>query len=465
MKKSKLFSLKNTFTKSSKTLHCPKKGGLCSEVVRKISAKKNEPKWMLDIRLKALENFKSKPLPKWGPNLSFLNIDRILYYLKPFKKQGKSWSDVPAEIKRTFEKLGVPQAEREHLAGLGAQYESEVIYHNLKKEWADKGVIFCDTDTALQKYPEIFKKYFGSVVPFSDNKFSALNTALWSGGSFIYVPKNVRVDIPLQAYFRINTNRLGQFERTLIIADEGSFVNYIEGCTASAFSKSSLHAAVVEVIAKRGARIRYSTLQNWSRNVSNLVTKRAVAYEGATVEWVDGNLGSGITMKYPAVLLKGEGAKAEILSIALATHEKQIQDAGAKAIHLASNTNSRIVSKSISSNGGRSSYRGVVKVMQNAKNCKSFVQCDALILDDKSQSDTYPYIDVRENEVDVGHEASVSQIDSEKLFYLMSRGLSKNEAQVLVVNGFIEPFVKTLPMEYAVEMNRLIEMEMEGSVG
>ncbi|MFH1643711.1 MAG: Fe-S cluster assembly protein SufB [bacterium] len=462
MKKIRL-PFKKKVSKKSKCIACPfssAEGGLCAEVVRKISAKKNEPKWMLDIRLQALEEFKSKPLPKWGPDLSFLNVDRIMFYLKPFKKQESSWELVPEYIKKTFEKLGVPQSEREHLAGLGAQYESEVVYHNLKKEWADKGVIFCDTDTALKKYPEIFKEYFCSIVPFTDNKFAALNTALWSGGSFIYIPKNVKIDIPLQAYLRINADRLGQFERTLIIADEGSFINYIEGCTASAYSKSCLHAAVVEVIAKKGSRIRYSTLQNWSRNVSNLVTKRAVAYENATVEWVDGNLGSGVTMKYPAVILKGENSKAEILSIAIATHEKQIQDAGAKVIHQASNTNSRIISKSISGNGGRSSYRGLVKIDENAKNCKSFVQCDALMLDDKSQSDTYPFIDVRNNEVNVGHEASVSQIDEEKLFYLMSRGLSAQEAKTFVVNGFIEPFVKTLPMEYAIEMNRLIEMEM-----
>jgi len=456
---------KRIFSQKLKASGCRGKQGLCNNVVRKISCKKLEPSWMLQHRLKALEYFKSRLLPCWGPDLSNLKIDKIMYYLKPFKRQESCWDCVPTQIKETFDELGVLQAEKEHLAGLGAQYESEMVYHNLKKEWSEKGVLFCSMDEALKKYPKIFKKYFGSVVPFQDNKFAALNGALWSGGSFVYVPKNVCVEIPLQAHFRINSQRLGQFERTLIVADEGSFVNYVEGCTAADHSVSSLHSAVVEIIVKKNARVRYTTIQNWSRNVYNLVTKRAHVYKDATIEWIDGNLGSGLTMKYPAVILKEPGAKAEILSIAMACHGNQIQDSGAKAIHLAENTSSRIISKSISSNGGRSSYRGMVKVAEAAKNCKSFVQCDALILDDKSRSDTYPYIDVKQPDVDVGHESSVSRIEEEKLFYLMSRGLSKNEAQVLIINGFIEPFVKTLPMEYAVEMNRLIEMEMEGSVG
>jgi len=458
-------SLKKIPLKRLSSSLCSGKKGLCSAVVKKISQAKQEAHWMLEYRLKALEYFKSKPLPCWGPNLNNLKIDKIMYYLKPFKKQETCWNCVPAPIKKTFDKLGIPQAEEKYLAGLGAQYESEMIYHNLKKKWTEKGVLFCSMDEALQKHPKILQKYFGTIIPFFDNKFSALNSALWSGGSFVYIPNNVHVDIPLHAHFRINSQRLGQFERTLIIAEEGSFVNYIEGCTAANYSYNSLHSAVVEIVVKKNARVRYTTIQNWSKNVHNLVTKRAHVYENATIEWIDGNLGSSLTMKYPCVILKEPGAKAEILSIAMACHDKQIQDAGAKAIHLAENTSSSIISKSISSNGGRSSYRGMVKIAKNAKNSKSFVQCDALILDNKSRSDTYPYIDVNQPEVDVGHEASVSKIQEEKLFYLMSRGLSKNEAQVLIVNGFIEPFVKTLPMEYAVEMNRLIEMEMEKSIG
>lgn len=439
--------------------------GLNEEIVKNISRKKNEPEWMTEFRLKALEIFQSKPMPKWGPNLSALDCNDIYYYIKPVENQVKSWDDVPSSIKYTFDRLGVPESERTVLAGMGAQYESEVVYHNLKEEWVKQGVVFLDTDSGLKEYPELFKKYFGTVVPSTDNKFAALNSAVWSGGSFVYIPKGVHVTMPLQTYFRINAEQMGQFERTLIIADEGSFVHYVEGCTAPMYKTSSLHSAVVEIIAMQGARVRYSTIQNWSLNVYNLVTKRAIAYRDAVVEWVDGNLGSGITMKYPSVILKEPGAKAEVLSVAMASAPGQIQDAGAKAIHLAPNTSSRIISKSISKNGGRCSYRGMVKVIKGAKNCKSFVQCDALILDEKSISDTYPYIDIAESDVEIGHEAKVSKIGDEQVFYLMSRGLSEHDAQTLIVSGFIEPFVKELPLEYAVEMNRLIAHEMEGSVG
>ena len=420
---------------------------------------------MLELRLKGLKNFEERPMQKWGPSLEALDTNDIYYYVKPVEKQERSWDDVPADIKKTFDRLGVPESERQHLAGLGAQYESEMVYHNLKKEWVDQGVIFVDTETGLREYPELFKKYFGTVIPFNDNKFAALNTAVWSGGSFVYIPKGVHVTAPLQTYFRINAEQMGQFERTLIIAEEGSFVHYVEGCTAPTYSTSSLHSAVVEIIALPGSRVRYSTIQNWSRNVFNLVTKRAVAYRDSFVEWIDGNLGSAVTMKYPAVILKEPGARAEILSIAMASWPGQIQDSGAKVTHEAPNTSSKIVSKSISSNGGRSSYRGAVKVLAGAENCKSFVQCDALLLDDKSRSDTYPYVEVREPDVDIGHEASVAKIGDEQIFYLMSRGLSDSEARTMVVNGFIEPFIKELPMEYALEMNRLIAMEMEGSIG
>lgn len=439
--------------------------GLNEEIVRSISAKKQEPEWMLNFRLEALKCFEARPMQKWGPSLSALDMNDIYYYIKPIEKQISSWEDVPQEIKYTFDRLGVPESEKKYLAGMGAQYESEVVYHNLKQEWADQGVIFLDTDSGLKLYPEIFKEYFGTVIPMNDNKFAALNSAVWSGGSFVYIPKGVHVTMPLQTYFRINAEQMGQFERTLIIADEGSSVHYIEGCTAPMYKTSSLHSAVVEIIAKKGAKVRYSTIQNWSRNVYNLVTKRAIAYENSLVEWIDGNLGSGITMKYPSVILKGDGARAEILSIAMASTDGQIQDAGAKALHLASNTSSRIISKSISKNGGRCSYRGVVKVARGAKNCKSFVQCDALILDEKSISDTYPFIDIAEQDVEIGHEAKVSKIGDEQVFYLMSRGLSAQDAQTLIVNGFISPFVKELPMEYAIEMNRLIALEMEGSIG
>ncbi len=439
--------------------------GLNEEIVRNISAKKQEPEWMLELRLKALKEFMDRPMQQWGPDLSALNIDDIHYYLKPVKRQERNWDDVPKEIKQTFDRLGVPQSEREHLAGLGAQYESEVVYHNLKTEWEEKGVIFLDTDTGLKEHPELFKKFFGSVIPFNDNKFAALNTAVWSGGSFIYIPKGVELDAPLQTYFRINAERMGQFERTLIIADEGSMVSYVEGCTAPTYASSSLHSAVVEIIAMPNARVRYYTIQNWSKNVYNLVTKRAVAHKDSLVEWIDCNLGSGVTMKYPGVILKEEGARAEIISLAMASRPEQVQDSGGKIMHLAPNTSSRIVSKSISSNGGRSSYRGAVNVVKGAKNCKSYVECDALLIDEKSRTDTYPYIDINEAEVDIGHEASVAKISEDQLFYLMSRGFDDAQARNLIVNGFIEPLVKTLPMEFAVEMNRLIELEMEGSVG
>ena len=439
--------------------------GLNEEIVRTISKKKQEPVWMLDLRLQALENFLVRPLPAWGPDLTTLNINDIHYYLKPVEKQQKSWDDVPKDIKNTFDRLGVPEAEKKYLAGLGAQYESEVIYHNIKAEWAEKGVVFLDTDAGLKQYPELFKKYFGTIIPFNDNKFAALNTAVWSGGSFIYVPKGVQVTLPLQAYFRINAEKMGQFERTLIIAEEGSLVSYVEGCTAPTYVTSSLHSAVVEIVAMPGSRVRYYTIQNWSKNVYNLVTKRAYAYKDSVVEWIDCNLGSGVTMKYPAVVLKEEGARAEILSIALASAPNQTQDSGGKVTHLAPNTSSRIIAKSISSKGGRSSYRGMVKIAQGAYNAKSFVQCDALILDEKSRSDTYPYVDVHEAEVNIGHEASVSKIGDDQLFYLMSRGLDAATARNLIVNGFIEPLVKMLPMEFALEMNRLIELEMEGSIG
>ncbi len=439
------------------------KKGLDEFVVRSISEQKNEPKWMLEARLRSLEFFKNKEMQKWGPDLSNLNFDDLCFYLKTTQNQQESWENVPENISNTFDELGIKKAEQEHLGGLGAQYESEVVYHNLKKEWEEKGVVFVDTDTALRKHPELFKKYFGTVVSFGDNKFAALNTAVWSGGSFIYVPKGVHVTVPLQAYYRINEQNLGQFERTLIIADENSCVTYVEGCTAPTYSTTSLHSAVVEIIAHKGARVRYYTIQNWSKNVYNLVTKRAVAYENAIVEWIDGNVGSGVTMKYPAVVLKGKGAKAEVLSLAMAGIKNQVQDSGAKAIHLAPNTTSKIVSKSISSNGGRNSFRGVIKVEKGASNCKSYVHCDGLLMDDKSQSDAYPYIDIAEKAVDIGHEATVSKIADNKLFYLMSRGISQQDARNLIVNGFIEPFVKQLPFEYAVEINRLIEMEMKGS--
>jgi Fe-S cluster assembly protein SufB len=437
--------------------------GLDAEIVGQISEMKGEPGWMRDFRLKSLRIFESKPMPKWGGKIG-VDFQDIFYYLKPTDRQGRSWDEVPQEIKDTFEKLGIPEAERKFLAGVKAQFESEVVYGSLKEELGEKGVIFTDTDTAVREHPEIVKEYFSTVIPPDDNKFAALNSAVWSGGSFIYVPPGVKIDFPLQAYFRINAESMGQFERTLIIVDEGAEVHYVEGCTAPMYSTESLHSAVVEILVKRGGRCRYSTIQNWANNIYNLVTKRALAYRDATMEWVDGNLGSRLTMKYPAVYLLEPGARGEILSIAFAG-AGQHQDAGAKLVHCAPHTTGQIISKSISKDGGRSSYRGLVKVEQGAKNSKCKVVCDALILDPKSRSDTYPYLEIAEQDVSIGHEASVSRIGEEQLFYLMSRGLTEAEASTMIVSGFIEPLVKELPMEYAVEMNRLIELQMEGSVG
>ncbi len=438
--------------------------GLSKDVVARISKEKNEPQWMTDFRLRSLEIFEKKSMPQWGADLSELNHETICYYLNPVKKQSDSWDTVPDSIKKTFEALGVPQAERSFLAGVGAQFESEIVYQNLQKKWKDLGVIFCDIETAVQKHPELVQKYFATVIPAHDNKFAALNSAVWSGGSFVYVPAGVRIDMPLQAYFRIDEERMGQFERTLIIAEPGSYVHYVEGCSAPVYRSSSLHSAVVEVVALEDAHVRYTTIQNWSQNVYNLVTKRSIAHKNATVEWVDGNFGSKVTMKYPCIVLKGEGAKGQIISIAVAG-EAQQQDTGAKIIHLASNTTSNVISKSISKKGGRTSYRGLLKVVKGAKNVKARVQCDALLLDDQSQTDTYPTVQVHEERTDVGHEASVSKINEEQLFYAMSRGLSEQQARTMIVNGFIDVFVKELPMEYAVEINRLIAHEMEGSIG
>lgn len=438
--------------------------GLSKKVVEAISHYKNEPGWMRDFRLRSLDTFQIKEMPRWGADLSSINFAEIYYYISPTDKKVRSWDDVPVDIKDTYDKIGIPEAEKKFLAGVGAQYDSEVVYHNLKKQWEEKGVIFLDTDSALKKYPQIFKQYFGTVIPPSDNKFAALNSAVWSGGSFVWIPKNVHVDIPLQAYFRINAANMGQFERTLIIAEEGSFVTYIEGCTAPIYTTDSLHAAVVEIIVKKGARVRYTTIQNWSNNVYNLVTKRAFVEEEGVCEWIDGNLGSKITMKYPSVYLKGKGARGEVLSLAFAS-KGQHQDAGGKAIHLAPFTKSTITSKSVSVNGGRTSYRGLVRINRGAKGAKSFVRCDALILDEMSRSDTYPTNDVNEEDVTLGHEASVSKIGADQLFYLMSRGLNESQSSSLIVNGFIEPIVKELPLEYAVELNRLIDLSMEGAVG
>ncbi|HQX11573.1 MAG TPA: Fe-S cluster assembly protein SufB, partial [Thermoflexales bacterium] len=439
--------------------------GLDADVVRDISRMKKEPQWMLDFRLKSLAEFEGRPMPNWGSEvLHSIDFDSIFYYIKPTDGQAATWDDLPKEIKDTYDRLGIPEAEKKYLAGVGAQYESEVIYHNLAKDLADKGVIFTDTDSALREHPELFREYFGTIIPYNDNKFAALNSAVWSGGSFIYVPKGVKIDLPLQAYFRINAKNVGQFERTLIIVDEGAQVHYVEGCTAPIYSSDSLHSAVVEIIVKKGGRCRYTTIQNWSTNVYNLVTKRAVAMRDATMEWVDGNLGSKLTMKYPAVYLMEEGAHGEILSIAFAG-KGQHQDAGGKVVHAAPNTTSKIVSKSISKDGGRTSYRGLLKVYKNATGARSSVVCDALLLDPESRSDTYPYIEVDNEDVTIGHEASVSKIGEEQLFYAMSRGLSEEEASTMVVSGFIEPLVKELPMEYAVEMNRLIALQMEGTVG
>jgi len=441
------------------------KKGLSREVVEQISDMKDEPQWMRDFRLKALDVFWQKPTPTWGGELLDLNYDDIHYYMKAADRQGQSWDDMPSEIKSTYDKLGIPEAERRGLiAGVGAQYESEVVYHSLREDLQKKGVIFTDTDSAVREYPDLVREHFATIIPIHDNKFAALNSAVWSGGSFVYIPKGVKVDIPLQAYFRINAENMGQFERTLIIVEEGAQVHYVEGCTAPIYTSESLHSAVVEVIVKKSGRCRYTTIQNWANNIYNLVTKRAYAHEDALMEWVDGNLGSRLTMKYPAVHMVGKGARGEILSIAFAG-KGQHQDAGAKVVHSAPYTSSRIISKSISKNGGRASYRGLLKVDHGAKGSKSNVVCDALILDPQSRSDTYPYIEIDEDDVKIGHEASVSKIGEEQLFYLMSRGLSEAEASTLIVSGFIEPLVKELPMEYAVEMNKLIQLQMEGSVG
>ncbi|MFN2568418.1 MAG: Fe-S cluster assembly protein SufB [Candidatus Dormibacteria bacterium] len=438
--------------------------GLSPEVVAAISDHKGEPEWMLAFRLKALAHFFKRPMPSWGADLSGIDFDNIYYYVKPAEETSRSWDDVPASIKETFDKLGIPDAERKFLAGVSAQYDSEVVYHSIREDLDKLGVIFGDCDTGLRDHPEIFRKYFGTVIPPNDNKFAALNSAVWSGGSFVYVPKGVRVDVPLQAYFRINSDNMGQFERTLIIAEEGSYVHYIEGCTAPNYSSDSLHSAVVEIIAHENAHVRYTTIQNWSDNVYNLVTKRAKAMKGATVEWIDGNLGSKVTMKYPAIYLMGEGAHGEVLSAAFAG-PGQHQDAGAKCIHVAPHTTSNIVSRSISKGTGRTSYRGHIKVYPDAHDVKSNVRCDALLLDEEAQSDTYPYMDIDNPDVTIGHEATVSKVGEDQIFYLTSRGLSENDATALIVNGFFEPFVKELPMEYAVELNRLLAMSMEGSVG
>jgi len=438
--------------------------GLDAEVVEQISYMKGEPEWMRAFRLHAYEHWTRRPLPTWGPDLSTINFDEIYYYLQPVEKQSRTWEDLPAEIKRTYDRLGIPEAERKFLAGVGAQYESQVVYHNLKEEWEKLGVIFLDTDTAVQKHPDLVREYFGTVVPPEDNKFAALNSAVWSGGSFIYVPEGVRVDIPLQAYFRINAERMGQFERTLIICEPGSYVHYVEGCTAPIYTTDSLHSAVVEIIVKEGARCRYTTIQNWSPNVYNLVTKRAVAYRDATMEWVDGNIGSKVTAKYPSVYMLEPGAKAEILSVAYAGRG-QHQDPGGKVIHAAPYTQSSVVSKSIAKDGGRAGYRGLVKVYSGAKGSRCAVRCDALILDEHSRSDTYPYMEIDEEDVQITHEATVSKVSDEQLFYLMARGIKADEAMGMIVRGFIEPITKELPLEYAVELNRLIVLEMEGSVG
>uniref|UniRef100_A0A831X227 Fe-S cluster assembly protein SufB n=1 Tax=Thermorudis peleae TaxID=1382356 RepID=A0A831X227_9BACT len=438
--------------------------GLDREVVEQISWIKGEPDWMREFRLKALEYFQRRPLPTWGADLSELNFDDIYYYVKPTEKQGRSWDEVPEYIKQTFERLGIPEAERKFLAGVGAQYESEVVYHSLREDLERQGVIFVDMDTAVREYPDLVKQYFGTIIPPNDNKFAALNSAVWSGGSFVYVPEGVRVEIPLQAYFRINAENMGQFERTLIIVEPGGYVHYVEGCTAPIYSTASLHSAVVEIIVKEGARCRYTTIQNWSKNVYNLVTKRAAAYRDATMEWVDGNLGSKVTMKYPAVWLMEPGARGEVLSVAFAG-DGQHQDAGGKMVHVAPYTSSQIISKSISKGTGRASYRGLVKVHRGAHHVRANVVCDALLLDEQSRTDTYPYMEIEEEQVSIGHEATVSKVAEEQLFYLQSRGLSEAEAMSMIVNGFIEPITKELPLEYAVELNRLIQLEMEGSVG
>ena len=444
-------------------VHLSKKG-LSKETVISISKMKNEPQWMLDFRLRSYKIFMQKPMPTWGGDLSVIDFQNIYYYAKASDKVEKNWDDVPENVKNTFEKLGIPEAEKKFLAGVGAQYESEVVYHSLREDLAKQGVLFLDTDAALHEHPELFKKYFGKIIPPEDNKFAALNSAVWSGGSFIYVPPGVHIDMPLQAYFRINAENIGQFERTLIIVDEGAEVHYIEGCTAPVYSSESLHSAVVELVALKDAKLRYTTIQNWSADVYNLVTKRAYAHEGATVEWIDGNIGSKLTMKYPGVYLMGERAYGETLSIAFAG-KGQHQDTGAKMVHLAPNTTSKVTSKSVSRLDGRSTYRGMLHVAKGATGVKSTVRCDALLLDDTSKTDTYPYMEINQEDATITHEATVGKIGDEQIFYLMSRGFNEEEALSLIVNGFMEPFTKELPMEYAVELNRLIKLEMDDSVG
>jgi Fe-S cluster assembly protein SufB len=441
----------------------PKKG-LSEEVVEEISWLKSEPEWMRKYRLKSLKHFRARPMPWWGADLSDIDFEDIYYFIRSTEKQAATWEDLPEDIRGTWDKLGIPEAEKQYLGGVSAQYESEVVYHKIKDELDQMGVLFCDMDTALRDHPDIVKEYFGTIIPPNDNKFAALNSAVWSGGSFIYVPPGVHVDIPLQAYFRINAENMGQFERTLIIADEGSYVHYVEGCSAPIYTTDSLHSAVVEIIAKKGARVRYTTIQNWSTNVYNLVTKRAAAHEDAVMEWVDGNIGSKVTMKYPSIYLLGKGARGEVLSVAFAGKGMHT-DAGGKAIHVAPHTTSVLTSKSVSKDGGRTGYRGLVRVEPGADHAKSSVRCDALILDEHSRSDTYPYVEVEEETAQLGHEASVSRVGEDQLFYLMSRGLTEAEATAMIVNGFIEPITRELPMEYAVELNRLIELQMEGAVG
>ncbi len=438
--------------------------GLSEDIVRQISALKGEPQWMLDFRLKALDTFLRMPMPNWGPDLAGLNFDDFIYYVRPTEHKARDWDDVPDDIKATFERLGIPEAERSFLAGVEMQMDSEAVYGSLKEEWERQGIIFVDMDTAVREYSDLVQQYISTVVPIGDNKFAALNSAFWSGGSFVYVPPRVEVEIPLQAYFRINLQGLGQFERTIIVADEGSRVHYIEGCTAPQYSQAALHTGVIEILVKKGAHARYTTIQNWSRNVYNLVTQRAVVEEAGSMEWVDGNLGSGITMKYPTVVLRGAGARGEVMSIAFAG-DGQHYDAGGKALHLAPNTTSVMTSKSISKGNGRSGFRGLVRVNKGAAGAQAKVVCDALLLDPESRSDTYPYIDVNEDDVRVEHEATVSKISEDQLFYLMSRGLSEEQASAMIINGFLEPFVKELPMEYAIELNRLVQLQMEGGVG
>jgi len=463
MKKRLEFKYKFGFSVPHKPVYTTKPG-ISEKVVKEISYLKGEPKWMRDFRLKAFKIFKQKEMPKWGPDLSSLKFDEIIYYLKPIEKRADYWEQLPPEIKKTYDLIGIPEAEKKFLAGVSAQFESEVVYESIKKDLEKKGVIFCDMDTAVKKYPEIVKEYFGKLVPPADNKFAALNSAVWSGGSFIFVPKGVKVPLPLQAYFRINAERMGQFERTLIVAEEGSFVHYVEGCTAPIYSTQSLHAAVVEIFVKKGARVRYTTIQNWNKNVFNLVTKRSKIEEEAIMEWVDCNIGSAVTMKYPSVFLAGRKSKAETLSLAYA-FGNQIQDTGAKMIHLAPETSSRVISKSVAVKGGRTSYRGLVQVLKGAKKSSVYVSCDALILDKISRSDTYPTMKIFEKDVQIQHEATVEKIGEDKLFYFNCRGIKKEEAESLLVNGFIQPIAKELPLEYAIELNRLINLQMEGTVG